>query len=142
MTNSHEGMLLELLNAIHEDGGSHTHKVGLLVSVEHAITRIRTLKGHSEALGILRNDFDAMKIRLREVEQEEEETFGTLQRTGTLLRDTAVAIHGGPMANGFWSHHDLPELAALMRRRASPELPIDAIETSRQILARLGNGNG
>jgi hypothetical protein len=31
------------------------------------------------------------------------------------LRATADALHGGPLENGFWSHHDLAEMAEVQR---------------------------
>lgn len=114
-------LLTTLLNAIHEDGGQHTAKVGDEQSVRDAIAKHRLVKGHSEALAIARNDLAALRIRILELEQELDETHGTLVRTGDILRATANAIHGGPLKDGFWSHHDLPELATLLRQGANAE---------------------
>jgi hypothetical protein len=46
----------------------------------------------------------------RELDSQEEERLRT--RLAQLLTGTANALHNGPMENGLWSWHDLPELAA------------------------------
>lgn len=128
-TSAHEELLLELLNAIHGDGGSRTIKLGLQKSVQDAIEKWRLVHGHSEALSIARNDLAANKIRITELEQDLDEVHATLSRTGDILRNTANAIHGGPLKNGFWSHHDLPELVKILRDHCDPEV-VKTIETS------------
>jgi hypothetical protein len=42
---------------------------------------------------------------------ESEAEVRLIMRQGDLLTRTANALHGGPLPNGLWSHHDLPELA-------------------------------
>ncbi len=39
------------------------------------------------------------------------------EKLSKILRATADALHGGPHPNGFWSFHDLPELATKLQAR-------------------------
>jgi hypothetical protein len=39
-------------------------------------------------------------------------------RLSDLLEKTANALHGGPLENGYWSFHDLPELATKLKERS------------------------
>jgi hypothetical protein len=43
--------------------------------------------------------------------KEVEEELLLRERLSAILDATANALHGGPMKNGLWSFHDLPELA-------------------------------
>jgi hypothetical protein len=38
-------------------------------------------------------------------------TNAVIGRLGAILKDTANALHGGPMKNGWWSWHDLADRA-------------------------------
>ena len=37
------------------------------------------------------------------------------EKLANILRRTANALHGGPLPNGLWSFHDLPELATKLK---------------------------
>jgi hypothetical protein len=39
-----------------------------------------------------------------------------------ILRNTADALHGGPLDDGYWSWHDLPELATQLRAKSDHAL--------------------
>jgi hypothetical protein len=39
-------------------------------------------------------------------------------RLSDLLEKTANALHGEPLENGYWSFHDLPELATKLKERS------------------------
>jgi hypothetical protein len=58
---------------------------------------------------------DALEKELSELREEEADTGELVARQGDILRATADALHGGPLADGWWSHHDLAEIAAKMR---------------------------
>lgn len=82
-------------------------------------------------------DLSAMKLEMaivgwtaREVllVQEVERLRGDLDEEGALrgrmddlLSRTAIALHGGPLENGLWSWHDLPELAAGLKAKTDRE---------------------
>lgn len=55
--------------------------------------------------------------RIRHLEDELREETDLRERLGKILEDTANALHGGPLENGWWSFHDLPELSATMKRQ-------------------------
>lgn len=47
-------------------------------------------------------------------------------RLATRLDQIALALHGGPLPDGLWSWHDLPELVERLRRGDDPAKdPID-----------------
>jgi hypothetical protein len=52
----------------------------------------------------------AVIARIEAYEAEEAEASVHAERQAELLHGIAVAIHGGPLENGLWSWHDLPEL--------------------------------
>ena len=52
---------------------------------------------------------------IEELQREEELTMNLVAGQGNILRDVANALHGGPLKNGWWSHHDLSEIALGMR---------------------------
>lgn len=60
-------------------------------------------KGQAEAI-------EEMVIELTEI-------YTLNERLGDLLTQTANALHGGPLENGMWSFHDLPELATELRTK-------------------------
>ena len=41
------------------------------------------------------------------------------ERLSDILHRTANALHGGPKENGLWSFHDLPDLAAALKKRVA-----------------------
>jgi len=47
----------------------------------------------------------------RDIETELAESDDLRNRMSQILRDTADALHGGPLEDGLWSWHDLPALA-------------------------------
>jgi hypothetical protein len=51
------------------------------------------------------------------LEQELKDVETLNRRLAQLLDETANALHGGPMENGMWSFHDLPELATKANKR-------------------------
>jgi hypothetical protein len=51
--------------------------------------------------------------------QELEENQQLRDRLSDLLNATANALHGGPKENGLWSFHDLPDLAAALKKRVA-----------------------
>jgi hypothetical protein len=51
------------------------------------------------------------------LEQELKDVETLNKRLAQLLDETATALHGGPMENGMWSFHDLPELATALKKR-------------------------
>ena len=117
----HERLLHDLLSALHNDGGKHTYKVGVEQSVKEAIEKFKILQGHSDALAIARTDLAQLKLQLREFREEYEDQDRVMDRMRDLLVRTANALHGGPMPNGSWSWHDLPELATALRESAHEE---------------------
>jgi hypothetical protein len=52
---------------------------------------------------------------VRELEEEAEGTYQLITRQGQILQAIANALHGGPLEDGWWSHHDLAEMAARHR---------------------------
>ena len=77
------------------------------IAKENAALRIRNEELRAEIEGL------TAEMVTREAESMEWE-----DRLATLLKDTANALHGGPLANGLWSWHDLPVLAAAERALA------------------------
>jgi hypothetical protein len=53
-----------------------------------------------------------------EAEEWDADTERHVARMAGLLHDTANAVHGGPLAGGMWSWHDLPDLASAERALA------------------------
>ena len=53
-----------------------------------------------------------------ESEEWDDDTGRHVARMAGLLHDTANALHGGPLAGGMWSWHDLPNLASVERALA------------------------
>lgn len=53
-----------------------------------------------------------------ESEEWDADTERHVARMAGLLHDTANALHGGPLAGGMWSWHDLPDLASAERALA------------------------
>jgi hypothetical protein len=51
--------------------------------------------------------------------QELEENQQLRDRLSDLLNATANALHDGPKENGLWSFHDLPDLAAALKKRVA-----------------------
>jgi hypothetical protein len=49
--------------------------------------------------------------RLRGLAQEQLESDQLRERMSLILRQTADALHDGPLENGYWSWHNLPALA-------------------------------
>ena len=64
----------------------------------------------------------------KEVERlrnEEQECEWLRYKMADILHRTADALHGGPLKNGLWSWHDLPERAA--NERALADQLVDAV---------------
>lgn len=53
----------------------------------------------------------AVVAELAELRLEEELNFALITKQSDILRVVADALHGGPLQDGWWSHHDLGELA-------------------------------
>ena len=53
--------------------------------------------------------------KLARLEEEVDDLNRVLSKQSDILRRTANALHGGPLENGYWSHHDLPELVEQLR---------------------------
>lgn len=60
----------------------------------------------------LRGKARKLKAELAEANQEIADQYNLVGRLSKRLEDVANALHGGPLENGLWSFHDLPELAA------------------------------
>jgi hypothetical protein len=58
------------------------------------------------------------------------EMFNLITRLNKILTDSANAVHGGPMPNGMWSFHNIPELIIKLR---------EEIEELKQKIERLEN---
>jgi hypothetical protein len=58
---------------------------------------------------------DALEAELKELRLEEELNCALINKQGDILRGVANALHGAPLVDGWWSHHDLAEIAAQMR---------------------------
>jgi regulator of protease activity HflC (stomatin/prohibitin superfamily) len=63
-----------------------------------------------------RDDFERVARDLRDARAEIAEANALLVRQGSILHNTANALHGGPNPNGLWSWHNLAELAAAARK--------------------------
>lgn len=61
------------------------------------------------------SDIEALLTERDEARVEVEDLARLLEKQSDILRRTANALHGGPLKDGYWSHHDLPELAARLR---------------------------
>ena len=48
---------------------------------------------------------------IADFELEADASAALIARQGDILRAVANALHGGPLADGWWSHHDLGEMA-------------------------------
>jgi hypothetical protein len=56
-------------------------------------------------------------------------------RMSEILRGTANALHNGPLENGYWSWHDLPELAdGLQSKLTAQLLEISSLKNTNQQL--------
>lgn len=64
--------------------------------------------------------------------QELDSSWKLVDRLGKLLHDTANVLHGGPMENGLWSYHDIPELTAKLKESLERKEYYDAMR-SREI---------
>jgi hypothetical protein len=71
-----------------------------------------------EAHEIIQN---GLREELADIKVEEAHAYELVQRQGDILRDVANALHGGPLEDGLWSHHDLGTIAQAFR------LALDAI---------------
>jgi hypothetical protein len=79
-------------------------------------------------LDLLR-DMTQMRTELMESEK-------IRDRMSAILRQVADALHGGPLEDGYWSWHDLPELAAALRTDATTlKDKLRNSENSREALA-------
>ena len=58
---------------------------------------------------------DALREQLETAKAEVDDLDRMLSKQSDILRRTANALHGGPLENGYWSHHDLPELVEQLR---------------------------
>lgn len=76
--------------------------------------QVRAMKEHAQELQIA---LDASQGQVRQVEAETEELRDLADRQAGLLSRTAIAIRGPEPDLTRWSHHDLPELAAAMRKQ-------------------------
>jgi hypothetical protein len=52
---------------------------------------------------------------LAELRVEEADTGALVTRQAEILNAVADALHGGPLQDGWWSHHDLADIALKMR---------------------------
>lgn len=77
--------------------------------------QVRAMKEHAQELQIA---LDASQGQVRQVEAETEELRDLADRQAGLLSRTAIAIRGPEPDLTRWSHHDLPELAAAMRKQS------------------------
>jgi len=58
---------------------------------------------------LVRKNGEQLRL-LRAKDREMQESDQLRDRMSLILRQTADALHGGPLADGYWSWHDLPEL--------------------------------
>ena len=83
-----------------------------------AVQAVKAQRNQLEAeLAEARMALDASQGQVRQMEAEAEELRGLADRQAGLLSRTAVAIRGPEPDLARWSHHDLPELAAAMRKQ-------------------------
>ena len=66
---------------------------------------IRTLRARAERA---EKERDEAKVEVEDLAR-------LIDKQSDILRRTANALHDGPLEDGYWSHHDLPELAARLR---------------------------
>ena len=59
----------------------------------------------------LRGRVRKLTSELANANQEIADQYNLIGRLSKRLEDVANVLHGGPMENGLWSFHDLPELA-------------------------------
>lgn len=57
----------------------------------------------------------SLQAEVERLRAEADEANELLERMTSILHLTANALHGGPLENGWWSWHDLPELAERLR---------------------------
>ncbi len=60
-------------------------------------------------------EYEAMRAESELLMTDIHEYHARQVRQSELLHATANALHGGAMPDGYWSWHDLPQLAAAMR---------------------------
>ena len=98
-----------------------------ITEMESQLTTLR--EGCEMAAEIARAD----AAKLAELEEGIAESDDLRERLAKILSDTANALHGGPLPNGFWSWHDLAELATSQRK---------ALAAAMQALRSYQFGNG
>ena len=67
------------------------------------------LNGHISAMF---RQLKAQQERISELEEDVQGSGWLVGKQGEILTKTANVLHGSPLPNGSWSHHDLPEVAA------------------------------
>jgi hypothetical protein len=77
------------------------------VSMDDLIKRLR----EPDRYGQTYDDKCEAANEIEQLREEEETSDNVRKRQSDLLRGVANALHGGPLEDGWWSHHDLPELA-------------------------------
>lgn len=82
--------------------------------------------------------------RIRHLEEDLKEEEDLRERIGRILENTANALHGGPLENGWWSTHDLPELAETMRNQLQKIAKdyVDATASEGSMAKRLEEATG
>lgn len=58
----------------------------------------------------------SLQLKIRELRRELKDDDAVRDRMSKILRATAVALHGGPLKDGYWSWHDLPIIAEHLRK--------------------------
>ena len=87
-------------------------------NIRLAVQAVKAQRNQLEAeLSEARMALDASQGQVRQMEAEAEELRGLADRQAGLLSRTAIAIRGPEPDLTRWSHHDLPELAAAMRKQ-------------------------
>jgi hypothetical protein len=108
------------------DGWPLTQAADFIEAQEAEIERLRSgMDQLSEALGHLvsaglrlEDELSEKRALVDQLQVEVEESDQLMRRSAYLLNGVANALHSGPLENGLWSWHDLPERAAAERALA------------------------
>jgi hypothetical protein len=69
--------------------------------------------------------------KIEQLRKEADEDALLRQRMRRILRRTADALHGGSLEDGYWSWHDLPEIAERLRREGNEAAEREALLKTR-----------
>jgi hypothetical protein len=81
----------------------------------------------------LRRELAQAFAEIEAQEHEEADNCELITSQGVILNAVADALHGGPLKDGWWSHHDLGQISTKMRSAVE-----QLLYRSEQLCAALG----